>query len=287
VTHPGFLQAICEDPDDDAHRLIYADWLDDHGDADRAEFIRLQCALAAMDDEDEVMEAREAELLRQHGDAWRAELPRLPKVSWGESFRRGFVEGVSLTNYMAWRNQGLALLAAAPVDTVSIDQVTANTVRRLARSPGIDRVRGLEFPTGNIGNNELEVLGSACRLRSFAYHSPSIRATNILGQHAGRILGTSPGFRGLRLLSIENAPFGDEGAAALAASPNLTNIETLRLDHCNLSPAGARLITNHASWPRLRTLRLCNNYIADSASCDARSEKPGRRPWRGRCSSPA
>jgi uncharacterized protein (TIGR02996 family) len=31
----GFLTAIREAPDDDTPRLVYADWLDDHGDADR------------------------------------------------------------------------------------------------------------------------------------------------------------------------------------------------------------------------------------------------------------
>ncbi len=32
----AFLQAIAETPDDDAPRLIYADWLDDHGQGDPA-----------------------------------------------------------------------------------------------------------------------------------------------------------------------------------------------------------------------------------------------------------
>lgn len=43
MTHDdAFLQAILEAPDDDTPRLIYADWLDEHGDPARAEFIRLQ-----------------------------------------------------------------------------------------------------------------------------------------------------------------------------------------------------------------------------------------------------
>jgi uncharacterized protein (TIGR02996 family) len=46
--HPGFLQAIIERPDDDAPRLIYADWLDEQGASLRAEFIRLQCRLAQL-----------------------------------------------------------------------------------------------------------------------------------------------------------------------------------------------------------------------------------------------
>lgn len=41
-----FLRAICADPADDLPRLVYADWLDDHGRPDRAEFIRVQSELA-------------------------------------------------------------------------------------------------------------------------------------------------------------------------------------------------------------------------------------------------
>jgi uncharacterized protein (TIGR02996 family) len=46
----GFLQDIVAHPEDDTPRLIYADWLEDHGDPDRAAFIRVQCALARLDE---------------------------------------------------------------------------------------------------------------------------------------------------------------------------------------------------------------------------------------------
>ena len=36
--------AICAGPRDDLPKLVFADWLDEHGDPERAEFIRLQCA---------------------------------------------------------------------------------------------------------------------------------------------------------------------------------------------------------------------------------------------------
>src|SRR5436309_12097359 len=41
----AFLRDIIEHPDDDVPRLVYAEWLDEHGDPARAEFIRLQCRL--------------------------------------------------------------------------------------------------------------------------------------------------------------------------------------------------------------------------------------------------
>ena len=39
IEHEGFLQTIIADPEDDATRLIYADWLEEQGDTDRAAFI--------------------------------------------------------------------------------------------------------------------------------------------------------------------------------------------------------------------------------------------------------
>lgn len=40
------LQAILDEPADDTHRLVYADWLEENGQTDREEFIRVQIELA-------------------------------------------------------------------------------------------------------------------------------------------------------------------------------------------------------------------------------------------------
>jgi uncharacterized protein (TIGR02996 family) len=45
--HEAFLRAIYDAPDDDTPRLVYADFLQENGDEDRAELIRVQCELAA------------------------------------------------------------------------------------------------------------------------------------------------------------------------------------------------------------------------------------------------
>jgi uncharacterized protein (TIGR02996 family) len=50
-THPdwsAFLRSIIDRPDDDLPRLVAADWLDEHGDPERAEFVRVQCELAKL-----------------------------------------------------------------------------------------------------------------------------------------------------------------------------------------------------------------------------------------------
>jgi uncharacterized protein (TIGR02996 family) len=42
----ALLAAIMSHPDEDTPRLVYADWLDENGASERAEFIRLQIGLA-------------------------------------------------------------------------------------------------------------------------------------------------------------------------------------------------------------------------------------------------
>ena len=44
----SILYAIRLQPDEDTVRLVYADWLDEHGQPERAEFIRVQCELAKL-----------------------------------------------------------------------------------------------------------------------------------------------------------------------------------------------------------------------------------------------
>ncbi len=38
----ALLHAVCDNPDDDVPRLVFADWLQEHGEEDRAGFIRMQ-----------------------------------------------------------------------------------------------------------------------------------------------------------------------------------------------------------------------------------------------------
>lgn len=46
---PELLRAICDRPHDDTLRLIAADWWEEAGECDRAEFVRVQCELADLE----------------------------------------------------------------------------------------------------------------------------------------------------------------------------------------------------------------------------------------------
>jgi uncharacterized protein (TIGR02996 family) len=68
----AFLQAIRESPDDDTPRLVFADWLSERGNV-RGEFIRVQCELARMAEDDPgrpALAEREKELLAAHQREW-------------------------------------------------------------------------------------------------------------------------------------------------------------------------------------------------------------------------
>lgn len=81
---------------DDAERLVYADWLEEHGEIARAQIIQLQCEIARLDPHDrrriELQWEADA-VLWELGDRWRDELPALDGVEWLE-LERGFASAV-------------------------------------------------------------------------------------------------------------------------------------------------------------------------------------------------
>jgi uncharacterized protein (TIGR02996 family) len=83
----ALLREAKERPEDDTPRLVMADWLDEHGDPDHAEFIRLQlrCASGSTLDPDErsALQDRTRALLDRHGGCWLGPLWRWPvPVCW-------------------------------------------------------------------------------------------------------------------------------------------------------------------------------------------------------------
>jgi uncharacterized protein (TIGR02996 family) len=105
----AFLQAILQEPDEDVHCLVYADWLEERGDP-RGEFIRVQCRLARLPanaaERPELL-ARQEELLEEHAGAW---LGPLREYGSGWQFRRGFV----VAGAVDWRLLNDAFFRLAP-----------------------------------------------------------------------------------------------------------------------------------------------------------------------------
>src|SRR5262245_36293651 len=113
----AFLEDIRTHPEDDAPRLVFADWLDERGDADRAELIRVQCELArsGVDQRRRAeLEQRQQQLLAAGEREWAG-----PLAAWGciWEFRRGFIEHVRIDTSV-FLSHAAVLFAAAPVRSV-------------------------------------------------------------------------------------------------------------------------------------------------------------------------
>ena len=111
----SFLEDIRRHPEDDAPRLVYADWLDEHDEPERAEFIRLQCELARWggwpepdaDDRPRFGDllARVGQLAGYHDGGWLPGWPAGLLTSWNPDqpapgfswWHRGFLAVVRLT----------------------------------------------------------------------------------------------------------------------------------------------------------------------------------------------
>jgi uncharacterized protein (TIGR02996 family) len=75
------LHAVAETPYDDAPRLVCADWLEEHGDPDRAEFIRVQCELEPMRGRYDIARAAELHEMSYFGLKTSGTIPAAPRAA--------------------------------------------------------------------------------------------------------------------------------------------------------------------------------------------------------------
>jgi hypothetical protein len=223
-------------------RLIYADWLDeqdDEGGRDRAEFIRVQCALARPAVAPRPALAERQRLLRaRRGDEWAGPLLRL---TIGYEFHRGFIDVVSV-EAGAFPGAADALFGLAPIQHLQLDwgdapaALRGRLARWLADCPHLARLRSLYLYGSRLGNAGAEALA------------------------------VSPYLTGLRRLDLSHCDIGDGGVRALAALPGLDRLEALDLSSNAIGAAGIRhlaaaLRKRDSGAPCLRELDLRDNPL--------------------------
>ncbi len=228
----AFLQTILLNPEDDTPRLIFADWLDDHDQPERAEFIRAQIELVSLPKgcpRWETLTERETYLLAEHGADWRAPLRALGVTK--AEFRRGVVEAVQIKDAPSMA-QVRGVLEAAPVRSLRLCKMEAGIVEELARMP------------------------EAARLRDLYVHS-----WRRIGPRGARAVAESPHFTGLTTLAIMQGGIELEGTLALATSPNLRSLSELTLHCCDLRDDSAFALAESPLLPQLRVLNLGWNQL--------------------------
>jgi uncharacterized protein (TIGR02996 family) len=291
----ALLRAIFDAPEDDAPRLIYADWLEERGDADRAEFIRVQCELARLPPDDEGragLEARERSLLEDHSVDWSA-----PLFGMGTArvFRRGFVDEVTMS-VTAFFREAADLLRLAPIRRLQLycdSPVTEGTTSGEMRSAlpamiGPSPLRELELRCAALSIapvRDLLALPCLSRLTSLRIHfsgpyihpvsrdqlveqlgsldaRPALAELDLSGNgltDRDAVALAASLWSHLRNLNLSGNQIRNEGIGALAASPNFPQLSVLRLGGNWMNAAGLRALLGTAHLPLLTVLDLSSS----------------------------
>jgi uncharacterized protein (TIGR02996 family) len=213
----ALLKAVACNPHDDLPRLVYADWLEERGRAERAHFIRLQieehhCTAWSG------REQRRTEmlgLLQEHGAAWFRELPRWVRQWYGDGhnrveYRRGFVEEVSVIGSHFLR-YGTQLLDRTPLVSLRLYELRWLQAE-LAACPWLGRVPRLNL------------------------------AFEQLGTEGGAALARNRHLAGVKELDLYDCNLGDDGVRALADSDSLGGLQKIDLGSNDLTLAGVKAL---------------------------------------------
>jgi uncharacterized protein (TIGR02996 family) len=238
TTERRLRAAIFANPEDDAPRLVYADWLLERGDP-RGEFIQIQCRLgraiggsgklhpnhpmAGPAPAERALELREQALLREHQKTWIAPI-RGHVNSW--FWQRGFVTRIDVSAKKLVAHAE-ALFDFTPLRGVYLMSCTPALVKRFGELPRVRSLRSLWLVMQRIGAREAE-----------SFHSPH--------------------FAQLRELTLQQNPLGDAAVEVLASSTTLHDLRELDLSFSaqELTTRGIESLANAAFFPQLTKLVL-------------------------------
>jgi uncharacterized protein (TIGR02996 family) len=268
----AFWQAIQEAPEDDAPRLIYADWLEDQGEpakAARAEFIRVQCERARLpedaDDCRRVLQDREAALWKKHSKSWCAPLKPFSRKF---EFRRGFPDQV-LVQGSTFLSSADAVLSAAPVFSIRLRNAKEQ-IEYLARCPALERLISLSLYWNHIGQKRAQAFFASPHLGRLS--ELDLNDNNILPGGLRALL--SAGLPRLTSLNLRANKLGDVGLELLASSSLLGQLRTLRFSKNEVGNAGVTALAGSEQLANLTHLDLSENLDLGDAGVVALACSP-------------
>jgi uncharacterized protein (TIGR02996 family) len=285
----GLVQDCKDQPDEYGLRLILADWLDDHGEPERAELIRLSLQVSRPGEHpasQAVAHARLARLRRANDARWLGSYPTYERRT---TFRRGFIEIESRIREYRTEHQLAELAALAPwtermtlhfgqqqlagefaespaagaFTSLSLWQTGLNrtTTQRVATSPCAPHLRELELHLREKPLNSalpLFAADSGLRgLRSLTMHGP-------LSQSEVQALPLAPFAPGLRSLTLRYWGLKPWSVAPLVESERLAGLTALSISYNYCGPENVSLLAASPHLRGLRVLRLRNSADEDA-----------------------
>lgn len=304
MSHKAFHQDIINNRDDDAPRLIYADWLEENGEALWADFIRTQCHLAASTpDSDQYVDLleRQTELECLVPSKSILPVPKLPKRQPGvdqaewESPRRGFHEKLSLemkySHNSRQRDKPEAIVhlceqlrdifASTPLQALAISNMGPTQSETLLLKEDIlqnctsldfrsDHSEAYDEPTYPIwADQEAEMIAASPHLQNLRHLDLSAPITD----HGLLALGEATNLPRLESLVIELHECTAQGVADFVASPLAQRLRGLSFLHGGVNDAVIIALANGPVLPQLRTLDFAHNAVEErGAKALAQSE---------------
>jgi uncharacterized protein (TIGR02996 family) len=284
----SFLQTICETPGDDAARLIYADWLQDHGEPERAAFIRAQIENATLEQGTLQLADREEQadvLLAANRAAWVAGLPAWARKE--AAFARGFVRVVRGTA-LQFIKDGAAIRRQEPLEEVvftkgperletlgalpALEGLTGLELNfpcsgwdivALATSPYLSRLQRLDLTNSTISEGGTRGVTALFRAPQLAGLTGLKLGNNDLTPRDLTVIAEAPRLGQLIDLDLGNNNLSDPSVQKLAGSPYLTRLERLDLDGNTLGRYAVRALTRARKWAGPTHLNLSSNWLGN------------------------
>jgi uncharacterized protein (TIGR02996 family) len=290
----ALLQGILDAPEDDAPRLVFADWLDDNDEPARAEFIRAQIQLAPTAEDDpsyEGLRKRAGQLLSCHRKEWVKEVP-----GWARhevTFARGFVQDVVCTA-ASFARRGARLFESSPVRGIRLTKYTdlitevalaphsrlvtavrltpdryenrlsQEDVLALAESAWPAGLERLDLSGNWLDREEMEILTRA----DFSRLHTLVLDRNYLGQEGLGVLLEWPSLRHVRRLGLLRNHFRTVGMGPIdemiRQSPNLEALLDLDVSG-SIDPSILPALTKAPTLRGLQALRLARNQLDDNS----------------------
>lgn len=273
-TRAGLIAAILDDFADDTPRLVFADFLQENGEPERAEFIRLHIE-AARDPKSKAVK-RAAASLKKRGRSWRKALGLLDQA---DNYDRGFLTGVGLGS-AGFAEKAARLLAVEPafltlelsgwLENLYGTPVQLEWVEALAANPLLKAVTRIVSQNGWCHWSEMNVvwlmrsphLGNLKRIAFF---------DDVLGLAGVKAIAESPSPFALEHFTL-NASLqsqDDEQAKTvravklIATSPRFASLKTLRLTRNALGERCAKALLASKTLPRTMHLDVSDDPCED------------------------
>jgi uncharacterized protein (TIGR02996 family) len=282
----ALMAAVVAEPDADAPRLVYADWLEENprnvADTARAQFIRLEIEAETMPNdslEKSELKRQAAVLFNKHYQSWNADTPRWNE--WYDSslvYRRGFpYELRTVFRKLAYGDH--ELFERLPIQSLSLGSRSGHVHYRgqQVMTTITTRLRGEHQALRTFWTPQLSAVHQKSPLDLSRIQVLKIEPNLNLDSHHGsqgidngeavfRMITEHPTLRNLQSLSWASHGLADvcmlplERALTTAVFAN--GLQQLDLSDNNITDAGASILLSVRSLDRLQELILTGNPIS-------------------------